>query len=159
MTMRFHNTRTGKKEAFESRDPGLVGLYTCGPTVYDFAHIGNFRAYVWEDLLRRTLEAAGYQVHHVMNLTDVDDKTILNSVKAGVSLEEYTRKYIDGFFDDMKFLNVLPAHQYPRATEHVEEMVDLVERLRESTRDFETSHPTLTATVGQLADALSRAGI
>ncbi len=138
MTMRFHNTRTGKKEVFEPRNSGPVGLYNCGPTVYDFAHIGNFRAYVWEDLLRRTLEASGYQVHHVMNLTDVDDKTILNSAKANVSLEEYTRKYIDGFFADMKALNVLPAHEYPRATRHVEEMVDLVERLREKGHTYES---------------------
>ncbi|TDI14053.1 MAG: cysteine--tRNA ligase [Acidobacteria bacterium] len=138
MTMRFHNTRTRKKEVFEPRNSGAVGLYTCGPTVYDFAHIGNFRAYVWEDLLRRTLEATGYKVHHVMNLTDVDDKTILNSAKAGVSLEEYTRKYIDGFFADMKALNVLPAHEYPRATQHVEEMVALVERLREKGHTYES---------------------
>lgn len=138
MTLRFQNTRTRKKELFVPRESGQVGLYTCGPTVYDFAHIGNFRAYVWEDLLRRTLEVWGYKVYHVMNLTDVDDKTILNSGKAGVSLDEYTRKYIDGFFDDMKALNVLPAHEYPRATEHVEEMVALVERLREKGHTYES---------------------
>jgi cysteinyl-tRNA synthetase len=138
MALQFHNTRTGTREVFQPRMDGQVGLYTCGPTVYDYAHIGNFRAYVWEDLLRRTLEAWGYGVHHVMNITDVDDKTILNSGKAGVSLDEYTRRYIDGFFEDMKALNVLPAHEYPRATEHIEEMVCLVERLREKGHTYES---------------------
>jgi cysteinyl-tRNA synthetase len=138
MALRFHNTRTGKKETFEPLGNDEVGLYTCGPTVYDFAHIGNFRAYVWEDLLRRTLEAKGYRVNHVMNLTDVDDKTIANSIQTGVSLDDYTKKYIDGFFADMKALNVLPAHEYPRATRHVEEMVELVERLREKGHTYES---------------------
>jgi len=136
--LRFHNTLTGRVEPFEPRHPGQVGLYTCGPPVYDHAHIGNFRAYVWEDLLRRTLERRGFKVLHVMNLTDVDDKTIRNSRERGVSLDAYTQPYIEGFFEDVRALNLLPAHHYPRATRHVDEMVELVERLRAAGNTYDS---------------------
>ena len=138
MALTLYNTLTGKKEPFEPAKPGETTLYTCGPTVYGYAHIGNFRAYVWEDLLRRTLQHRGHRVHHVMNLTDVDDKTIRNSREAGVSLAEYTQPYIDAFFEDVRTLNILPADEYPRATRHIEEMVELVERLREAGHTYET---------------------
>jgi len=136
--LRFHNTLSGRVEPFEPLRPGQVGLYTCGPTVYDHAHIGNFRAYVWEDLLRRTLERRGFTVLHVMNLTDVDDKTIRNSRERGITLDAYTQPYIDGFFEDVRTLNLLPAHHYPRATRHVDEMVILVERLRAAGNTYES---------------------
>jgi len=136
--LRFHNTLSGRVEPFEPVRPGQVGLYTCGPTVYDHAHIGNFRAYVWEDLLRRTLERRGFTVLHVMNLTDVDDKTIRNSRERGITLDAYTQPYIDGFFEDVRTLNLLRAHHYPRATRHVGEMVDLVERLRTAGHTYES---------------------
>jgi len=136
--LRFHNTLSGRVEPFEPLRPGQVGLYTCGPTVYDHAHIGNFRAYVWEDLLRRTLERRGFTVLHVMNLTDVDDKTIRNSRERGITLDAYTQPYIHGFFEDVRTLNLLPAHHYPRATRHVDEMVILVERLRASGNTYES---------------------
>jgi cysteinyl-tRNA synthetase len=136
--LRFHNTLTGQIERFEPLQPGKVGLYTCGPTVYDYAHIGNFRAYVWEDLLRRTLEARGYDVLHVMNLTDVEDKIIRRSQEAGISIEEYTEPYVQAFFEDMNALNCLPAHEYPRATEHIDEMVELTEKLREKGHTYES---------------------
>ena len=129
--MRFYNTFTGKKEEFVPIGKGRVGMYTCGPTVYDFAHIGNFRAYIFEDLLRRYLKLKGYRVRQVMNITDVDDKTINGANNEGVSLEEFTKKYTDAFFEDLKTLNIEPAEFYPRATEHIKDMVKLVRRLLE----------------------------
>jgi cysteinyl-tRNA synthetase len=127
--LRFHNTMTRSVEPFTPVAPGEVRLYTCGPTVYDHAHIGNFRAYVWEDSLRRFLRHRGFRVTQVMNLTDVDDKTIRNSLAAGVTLDEYTQKYIGGFFQDLDALNIERAEIYPRATRHVPEMIDLCRRL------------------------------
>jgi len=104
-------------------------MYTCGPTVYDYAHIGNFRAYVFEDILRRYLKFKGYKVIQVMNLTDVDDKTIKGSRTEGVSLAEFTAKYIAAFFEDLDRLGIERAEFYPRATEHIGEMVALVKKL------------------------------
>jgi len=130
MALRFHNTLTRSLEEFVPLHEGRVTLYTCGPTVYDFAHIGNFRTYLWEDLLRRHLEFRGFQVRQVMNLTDVDDKTIAGALKAGVALDDYTRRFVDAFFQDLDTLGIQRAAEYPRATRHVTEMVALVERLR-----------------------------
>ena len=127
--IRFHNTLSGKVEAFEPIEPGLVKLYTCGPTVYDFPHIGNWRAYVFEDLLKRFLLFSGYKVTHVMNLTDVDDKTIRGAGAKGVSLEEYTRPFIEAFDRERDVLNILPADHYPRATGHIREMVEIIKVL------------------------------
>jgi len=129
MALRFFNTITRKKEEFVSIEPGKVGMYTCGPTVYDYAHIGNFRTYMFEDLLRRYLEYKGYEVTQVMNITDVDDKTIAGSRAKKVSLSEYTKKYIDAFFDDLDTLNIERADFYPEATTHIKEMVELVKKL------------------------------
>ena len=112
----FYNTINKKKEEFLPIDKDKVTLYTCGPTVYNYAHIGNFRAYIFEDLLRRTLEYAGYNVFQVMNITDIDDKTIKRSINDGISLEELTNKYTDAFFEDLDQLNIVRAHEYPRAT-------------------------------------------
>jgi cysteinyl-tRNA synthetase len=127
--IRFFNTYSGKIEPFQPIEPEKVKLYTCGPTVYDYAHIGNFRAYLFEDLLKRFLVFSGYKVTHVMNITDVDDKTIKGANAEGISLDKYTEKYIDAFFRDIKILNVSPADHYPRATEHIPEMVDLIKGL------------------------------
>jgi cysteinyl-tRNA synthetase len=129
MTLRFHNTLTRQEQVFEPLHPGEVRLYTCGPTVYDFAHIGNFRTYLWEDLLRRHLKLRGYRVTQVMNLTDVDDKTIANARAAGLTLEDYTRRYIDAFFEDLDALGIERAEHYPRATAFIPEMVRLVQEL------------------------------
>ena len=104
-------------------------MYTCGPTVYDYAHIGNFRAFLFEDLLKRWLEYRGYTVTHVMNLTDVDDKTIRGSQKQQVPLKQYTEHYANAFFEDINALNVKPATHYPKATDHIPEMVALVKTL------------------------------
>lgn len=129
MELRFYNSLTRQVEPFRSLKPHEVGMYTCGPTVYNFAHIGNFRAYLFEDLLRRTLEFAGYNVRQVMNLTDVDDKTIRGSLAAGKPLKEYTRPYIEAFFADLKTLNIEPAEVYPAATDHIPEMQQLIQAL------------------------------
>ncbi len=128
-TLRFYNTLTRKPEPFESLEPGHARIYTCGPTIYDYSHIGNFRTFLFEDVLRRTLQLFGYRVTQVMNLTDVDDKTIRGAGQAGVSLREFTDRYAEAFFDDLKTLGVEPAEHYPRATDWVPQMVELVKRL------------------------------
>jgi len=131
MALRFHNSLTRHREEFAPLVPGRVGLYTCGPTVYNYAHIGNFRTFVFEDLLRRSLTFLGYQVTQVMNFTDVDDKTIRGSQECGESLAEFTARYKRAFFEDLDTLRVQRAEVYPAATDHIPEMVALIERLRE----------------------------
>lgn len=138
MSLRFYNTLSGKSEEFKPIEDGVVKMYTCGPTVYDYAHIGNFRAYVFEDLLRRYLRFKGYTVVQVMNLTDVDDKTITNAQEKGVSLDEYTAPYIKAFFEDLDALNIERAEYYPRATEHIPEMIDMIKTLQEKDLAYES---------------------
>ena len=128
----FFNTLTRRKEKFVPIEEGKVRMYTCGPTVYDYAHIGNFRAFVFEDLLKRLLEYRGFKVTHVMNLTDVDDKTIRGSQKQKVPLAKYTEHYAKAFFEDINALNIEPADYYPKATSHIPEMVALVKRLMQN---------------------------
>lgn len=125
----LHNTLTGRTEPFVPLTPGEVRMYTCGPTVYDFAHIGNFRTFVFQDILRRFLRMEGYHVLHVMNLTDVDDRIIQNAAAAGVGIREYTEKYIQAFLEDMGALGIERPEQLVRATEHIDDMVRLIERL------------------------------
>lgn len=127
--IRFHNTLSGRLEEFRPINPPEVSMYTCGPTVYDYPHIGNWRAYVFEDLLKRFLLAGGFRVKHVMNLTDVDDKTIRGAGALGVGLAEYTQKYIEAFFRGLETLNILKADHYPRATEHIPEMTAIIKTL------------------------------
>src|SRR6201997_2145489 len=103
--IRLHNTLSGKTELFVPQTPGEVKMYTCGPTVYDFAHIGNFRTFVFQDILRRFLKLKGFRVNQVMNLTDVDDRIIANAAAQGVSIREYTDKYIRAYLDDRNALN------------------------------------------------------
>ena len=122
----LYNTLTRRVEPFEPSEPGLVRMYTCGPTVYDVAHIGNFRTFCVEDLLKRFLLWSGLKVRHVKNLTDIDDRTIERSAREGISLAELTDHYSRLFFEDMATLNCLPADVYPRATEHIPEMLALV---------------------------------
>jgi cysteinyl-tRNA synthetase len=129
MVLKIYNTLTRKKEIFKPIKPGFVGMYTCGPTVYDFAHIGNLRAFVFQDFFKRYLKYKGYKVKHVMNITDVDDKTIKNSRREGISLEEYTKRYKKAFFEDLEKLNIQKADIYPEATKHIKEMVELVKVL------------------------------
>src|SRR3989338_7268701 len=125
--MHLFNTMTRRKE--ELKPNGDVRMYFCGPTVYDFAHIGNFRAYMASDLLKRYLEYKGHFVKLVMNITDVDDKTIKGAAKHKMQLAEFTRKYESYFFEDMDALRIKRADVYPRATEHIESMVDIIKKL------------------------------
>jgi len=129
--IKLFNTLSGTIENFKPLTSEEVKLYTCGPTVYDYAHLGNYRAYVFEDLLKRFLMFMGYKVTHVMNITDVDDKTIKGANALGVKLQEYTQKYIKAFFEDIKTMNIAPADYYPRATEHIPEMVQIIKGLQD----------------------------
>jgi cysteinyl-tRNA synthetase len=137
MTLRLFNTRTRSGETFEPLEPGHVRMYTCGPTVYDRAHIGNFRAFAWEDLLRRYLLWRGYRVTQVMNLTDVDDRTIQAAVDRGVSLEEVTAPVVEFFFEDWETLGLQHVEHNPRATDHVPQMIELIRRLEERGLTYE----------------------
>jgi cysteinyl-tRNA synthetase len=131
MAFRIYNTMTRSKEVLQPIDGKKVRMYTCGPTVYNYAHIGNFRAYMFEDLLRRYVRFSGFEVEQVQNLTDVDDKTIRASIGQGVPLKEYTRKYVEAFFEDLAKLNIEPAEHYPAATDYIPDMIRLIERLFE----------------------------
>jgi cysteinyl-tRNA synthetase len=135
----FYNTLNRKKEEFIPLKEGKVGLYTCGPTVYNYAHVGNFRAYMFEDLLRRFLEFSGFDVHHVMNITDIDDKTIRRANEENVALNVVTDKYTAIFHDDIKTLKILPAHNYPCATDYVKKMINLIEVLEKKGVAYKTS--------------------
>ena len=131
MTLRLFNTLTRSVEPFEPLAPPRVTLYTCGPTVWNYAHIGNFRTFVFEDVLRRYLEFSGYQVVHVMNITDVDDRTINAANGARVKLPEHTAPFVRAFFEDRDYLRLEPATHYPTATGHIPQMVALIQRLLE----------------------------
>ena len=127
--IKFFNTLSHKIEPFHSINKNEVKLYTCGPTVYDYPHIGNYRAYIFEDLLKRFLIFMGNNVTHVMNITDVDDKTIKGADIEGISLKKYTEKFIVAFYKDLKILNISQADHYPRATENIPEMVNMIKSL------------------------------
>jgi len=133
MPLYLYNTLTRQKEEFVPINKNEVGVYTCGPTVYNFVHIGNLRTFLFEDILVRYLRYKGYRVKHIMNITDVDDKTIRNSQKENVSLKEFTDRYANAFFEDIKTLSISPASHYPRATDplYISEMVLLVKKLLE----------------------------
>ena len=128
-SLRLHNTFGGTKDVFEPLEPGLVRMYTCGPTVWNFAHVGNLRAFLFYDLIRRHLRVAGFRVTHVMNLTDIDDRILDQAMHAGTTIEEYIEPYAMAFFEDMATLRAQPAEHYPRATEHIPEMVDMISTL------------------------------
>jgi cysteinyl-tRNA synthetase len=129
--LKLHNTLSNTDEEFHPLEEGVVRFYTCGPTVYDFAHVGNFRTFVFQDLLRKYLKYRKYRVIHVMNITDVDDKTIQNARTQGMSLKDYTDKYTKAFLEDSKTLRIDPPDIMPRATEHIPEMVALIRSLGE----------------------------
>lgn len=128
----LYNTLTRRKEEFRPLEHGHVRMYCCGPTVYNFIHIGNLRTFLWGDLLRRYLEWKGYRVTMIMNLTDVEDKIIRNAMQRGQDIFEYTAPYIDAFFEDLDTVRIRRADMYPKATDHIDEMVDLVERLEQN---------------------------
>jgi cysteinyl-tRNA synthetase len=127
--IQFHNTLSGKLEEFRPLKDGKVMLYACGPTVYHYAHIGNFRTFVFEDLLRRFLEFKGFKVLHVMNITDVDDKTIAGANREKKTLSAYTEYYTEAFLKDLNTLNILSPEIQPRATEEIPAMIELIQKL------------------------------
>ena len=131
MALKLFNTLSRSVQEFVPLDPAgrNVGMYCCGPTVYDFAHIGNWRTFVFADLVRRTLEFSGYDVRHVMNITDVEDKIIRRVRENQTTLREFTGKFETAFLEDLKMLNCHEPHQKPRATEHIAEIIALIEKL------------------------------
>src|SRR5881296_1190188 len=136
--IQLHNTLTGKIEAFVPQKAGEVRMYTCGPTVYSYAHIGNYRTFVFQDILRRFLKLRGFKLHHVMNLTDVDDRIIANAAAAGKNIRNYTEKFVRAFFDDCKALSIETPEHWIRATDHIGDMVKLIQRLQEKTFTYST---------------------
>jgi cysteinyl-tRNA synthetase len=131
--IQLHNTLSGKTENFVSQKAGEVRMYTCGPTVYDYAHIGNYRTFVFQDILRRFLKLRGFKLNHVMNLTDVDDRIIANAAAAGKSIRDYTEKFVQTFFEDCKTLSIEAPEHWIRATDHIDDMVKLIQRLQQKT--------------------------
>ena len=127
--LKLYNTLSHQKEILDPLQPGHVTMYTCGPTVYNYAHIGNFRTYVFEDLLRRAIQFFGYKITQAMNLTDVDDKTIKGAIAQNTTLDAFTQVYKDAFFHDLKTLNIQPVEYYPAATEYIDEMIRIIEGL------------------------------
>ena len=127
--LHLYNTLTRKTEPFTPIAPPRVTLYSCGPTVWNYAHIGNFRTFLFVDLLRGWLEASGYEVYHIMNLTDVDDRIIREAAGKGITVDQLVSPFITAFFEDRDYLRLEPAHDYPRATEFIQPMIRLVEGL------------------------------
>src|SRR5512132_4096169 len=136
--LRFRNTLTGRVEEFRPMRDGEVGFYYCGPTVWDYGHIGNFRSAIAADVLRRYLKYKGFRVTHVMNLTDVDDRIIAKAGEAGKTLDEYTAKYIEAFWEDFEALGCERPEVAPRATRHIPEMVEIVEKLSERRHAYQS---------------------
>src|SRR6266699_3679389 len=131
MALRFYNTLTQQVQPFAPLEDHVVRMYTCGPTVYDFAHIGNFRTFIVYDLLRRWLRASGYALDHVMNITDVDDRIIRNAVSSGKSLAEYTGIYIEAFLQDCATLRLEKPERLVKATDHIDEMAAAIQKLED----------------------------
>ena len=129
MPLHLYNTLSGKVEPFEPLADNTVRMYNCGPTVYDFAHIGNFRTFIAIDILRRWLRVSGYGLKHVMNITDVDDRIIANSAKLGIGVRQYTEKFENLFLEDCAILSIERPEAIARATEHMDEMADFIDGL------------------------------
>ena len=125
----LYNSKSRSKEPLRTLEPSKVKMYTCGPTVYDSAHVGNFRAFLTYDVLKRVLQYFGYQVDHICNLTDVDDKILMRCERDKLTVEELTSQCTNAFMKDLQALNIIPARAYPRATQHIDDMVEMVEQL------------------------------
>ncbi|MDP3765928.1 MAG: cysteine--tRNA ligase [Nanoarchaeota archaeon] len=150
--LKFYNTLTKKVEEFKPIKDKEVGIYSCGPTVYGHVHIGNLRAFLFYDLLRRYLKYKGFKVKQVMNITDVDDKTIKGANKEEISLKEYTRKYENAFFEDIETLNVDKADVYPRATEHVKEMIYIIKKLLKNRTAYKSEDGSIYYDISKFKD-------
>lgn len=131
MKFKFYNTKSAKKEEFKPNDPNEVKIYSCGPTVYNFAHIGNIRSFLFVDVLRRALKLGGYRLNQTMNITDIDDKIIREAIATGVSVEDFTKPWTDAFFEDLRSLNIETLEHYPKATESIGDMISIVTKLKE----------------------------
>jgi cysteinyl-tRNA synthetase len=155
MALQLFNTLTRKVEPFQPLDPASrrARMYCCGPTVYDYAHIGNFRTFVVADLVRRYLEFRGYDVTHVMNVTDVEDKIIRRVRETGMGLKEYTRKYEEAFWEDHRTLACLPPHHAPRATEHVPEIIALIQELEKRGLAYKASDGSVYFSIGRYRES------
>src|SRR5216684_4438152 len=129
LPLRLYNTLSGKVEEFAPATDNTVRMYACGPTVYDYGHIGNFRTFVAVDILRRFLKQSGYKLHHVMNITDVDDRIIERAARQGVGVRQYTEKFEKAFLDDMDSLHCQHPEEIVRATDEINEMADFIARL------------------------------
>src|SRR5579885_3871138 len=129
MALRFYNTLTQDLQDFESQDGKTVRMYTCGPTVYNYVHIGNLRTFTFQDLLRRWLRARGYELNHVMNITDVEDKIIRRAGEQHKSIQEYTEQYTQAFLEDTATLRLERPERLVKAPEHIEEMASAVQKL------------------------------
>lgn len=152
MALRLTNTLSRRLKTFKPLKAGEVRLYTCGPTVYDAAHIGNLRTFMFEDLLKRYLLYKGYEVIHVMNITDVDDKTIGRAINEGRPLAELAKYYTDLFLEDIQTLNILPADHFPRATEFIPHMVEGIKALLEKGHAYQTSDGSVFFDVSSFPD-------
>ncbi len=152
MALRLYNTLTRKTELLKPLKDILIKMYTCGPTVYDYPHIGNYRAYIVSDLLKRYLRYRGVKVMHVMNITDVDDKTIRGAQSQRISLKQFTKQYEEAFFEDLESLNILPADKFPRATAHIEEMLFLIRRLIKKGFAYKATDGSVYFNVKKFAD-------
>ena len=142
MALRFHNTLTQRLEEFVPADGKTVRMYTCGPTVYSFVHVGNFRTFAFQDILRRTLRARGYALDHVMNITDVEDKIIRNAMERGVSIQEYTKTYSQAFLEDAAALRMEHPERLVYATEHIGEMVTAISKLAATGHTYQSEGST-----------------
>lgn len=140
--LKLHNTLTGKVEEFQPLTPPVTRMYVCGPTVHDYAHIGNFRTFLFADLLRRYLKYKGFTVHHVMNITDVDDKIIKKAIEKKQTLREYTDDYTARFFEDFDALGAERPEEILRATDHIPEMIDIIQRLAANGHTYESDGST-----------------
>lgn len=158
MALELYNSLTKKKEIFTPLVPGKVGMYHCGLTVYSTGHIGNFRTFVFNDILRRTFEYLGYEVKQVMNITDVDDRIVLESQKLGVPFKTFTKKYEDILYEDLKKLNIKTPHTVPHATEYIKEMVDMIGALIEKDIAYK-SHDGVYMSISLVKDYGALAGI
>jgi len=138
MALQLFNTLSGKVEEFRPLEDNLVRMYACGPTVYDYGHIGNFRTFVAVDVLRRFIKQSGFQIKHVMNITDVEDKIIRNAARDGVTVQEYTRKYTDAFLEDADALNIEHPELLAKATDHIQEMAHFIALLRDKGYAYQT---------------------
>ncbi|PRX26184.1 cysteinyl-tRNA synthetase [Orenia metallireducens] len=139
MTLKVYNSLSGEKEIFKTLEDKKVKIYSCGPTVYDYFHIGNARAFMVPDIIKRYLTYKGYDVLHVMNFTDIDDKMINRANEEGISVQELANRFITAFFEDIERLNIRKADIYPKATEHIDDMIEMVNRLVEDGFAYESN--------------------